>query len=97
MIDLNCVAELCHTIAKQRGQIGEKVSHRETADGIGREFTEFINASETDRSVHLPEFTEAQEELADILITCLTELSRRKVNIEDIIIKKACFNRTRDI
>ena len=56
---------------------------------------EFIKANEEKPSEHLPEYTEAQEELADILITCLTELDRRKVDVEEIIMKKIEFNKIR--
>lgn len=51
--------------------------------------------NEESPSEHLPEYTEAQEELADILITCLTELDRRKVDVEEIIMKKIEFNKIR--
>jgi hypothetical protein len=46
-------------------------------------------------SNHLPGYTEAQEELADILITCLTELHRRDTDIEKIVSEKVKYNKTR--
>jgi hypothetical protein len=56
---------------------------------------EFERASEKVQSDHIPEYTQAQEELVDILITCLTELHRRNINIESIIKRKLSFNQTR--
>ena len=46
-------------------------------------------------STHLPQYTEAQEELADIIIACFTELHRRGVDVEKIITDKIKFNETR--
>lgn len=61
------------------------------------EMLEFNAASETKPSEHLPEYTEAQEELADIIICGLTELHRRNVDIEELVIKKIEFNERRMI
>lgn len=91
MIDLNNIAALCAENAKKRGKVGYDVLHHLTAHDIYEELYEF----ERVQSDHIPEYTEAQEELADILITCLTELHRRNVNIESIIERKLSFNQTR--
>lgn len=95
MIDLNTLSITCHKIAIKRGKVGDKIIHWRSASSISDELMEFIKASEEKPSEHLPEYTEAQEELADILITCLTELDRRKVDVEEIIMKKIEFNKTR--
>lgn len=95
MIDLNNTAALCAENAKKRGKVGYDVSHHLTANDIYEELYEFERASEKVQSDHIPEYTQAQEELADILITCLTELHRRNVNIESIIERKLSFNQTR--
>lgn len=95
MINLNNTAALCAENAKNRGNVGYDVSHILTWWSISNELSEFDRASETDPSDHLPEYTEAQEELADILITCLTELHRRNVDVEAIITKKLEFNQNR--
>lgn len=68
------------------------MTHEEIADGILEEFTEFIGASDTEPSEHIPEFTEAVEELADIAICCFTELYRMNVDVERIILEKVKFN-----
>ena len=95
MTDLNQLASTCHMIAVNRGKVGDKIKHWKSASSISDELMEFIRASEEKPSEHLPEYTEAQEELADILITCLTELDRRKVDVEEIIMKKIEFNKIR--
>ena len=95
MIDLNAIASLCAENAKKRGKVGYDVSHYLTSCGIYNELDEFEQASEIAHSDHLPEYTEAQEELVDILITCLTELHRRNVDVEAIITKKLEFNQQR--
>lgn len=95
MINLNNIAALCAENAKKRGKVGYDVSHHLTANDIYEELYEFERASEKVQSDHIPEYTQAQEELADILITCLTELHRRNVNIESIIERKLSFNQTR--
>lgn len=95
MIDLNALSSNCHKIATKRGKVGDKVIHWKSAGSISDELMEFIKANEESPSEHLPEYTEAQEELADILITCLTELDRRNVDVEEIIMKKIEFNKIR--
>ena len=95
MIDINSIASFCHREAKRRNKIEDKIQHWQTAGSISEEVMEFIKADETTASEHIPEYTEAQEELADILITCLTELHRRNVDIEAIITKKLEFNQNR--
>lgn len=95
MIDLNNIAALCAENAKKRGKVGNKVLHGITWCSLDDELEEFYKASESKPSYHLPEYTEAQEELADILITCLTELHRRNVDVEAIITKKLEFNQNR--
>lgn len=95
MINLNNTAALCAENAKKRGKVDQEVSHLVTWWCISNELSEFNIASETDPSEHIPEYTEAQEELADILITCLTELHRRNVDVEAIITKKLESNQNR--
>lgn len=95
MINLNNTAALCAENAMKRGKVGNEVSHILTWWSIRNELKEFDGASETGPSDHIPEYTEAEEELADILITCLTELHRRNVDVEAIITKKLEFNQNR--
>lgn len=93
--DLNYIAKCSYNNAISRGRIKEKMTHREIAEGIMDEFQEFIMANETKPSVHIPEYTEAAEELADIAISCFTELHRMNVDVERIITEKVRYNMTR--
>ena len=69
--------------------------HGESYVAILRELQEYDLASELTKSEHLPQYTEAEEELADVLIVCLTELHRRGTSVEEIIKAKIEFNKTR--
>lgn len=94
--DLNNIAKCSYNNALNRGRIQENMTHEEIADGILEEFTEFIGASETKPSEHIPEFSEAAEELADIAICCFTELCRMNVDVQRIITEKVRYNMTRE-
>ena len=92
---INELAKQAHETAVKRGKTSEDASHLDTFFGILSELKEFREASEVDPSEHLPEYTQAQEELTDVLICCLTELHRRGVDVEEIIKAKIEFNKTR--
>lgn len=92
---INELAKQAHETAVKRGKTSKDLSHDETFFGILEELREFRVASEFGKSKHLPEYTEAQEELADVLICCLTELHLRGVDVERIIKDKVEFNKTR--
>ena len=94
---MNHLAKISYETALRREQITTDNSniHDESGDAIFREFSEYHYASETESSEHLPQYSEAAEELADILIVCLTELYRRGVNVEKIITDKIEYNKTR--
>lgn len=92
---INDLAKQAHETAVRRGKTSEDASHLDIFFGILSELKEFREASEIDPSEHLPEYTETQEELADVLICCLTELHRRGVDVEKIIKAKIEFNKTR--
>lgn len=96
---MNQIAKTTYITAVERGKITEtnyrSTQHEEAHNSLLEEIKEFSWASEVRVSNHLPGYTEAQEELADILITCLTELHRRGVDVEKIIKEKVEFNKTR--
>lgn len=93
---INKLAENAYCTAVQRGKTHRDLSHLDTFFGILSELKEFREASEIDPSEHLPQYTASQEELTDVLICCLTELYRREVNVEEILIAKINYNKTRD-
>lgn len=92
---INDLAKQAHETAVRRGKTSEDASHLDTFFGILSELKEFREASEVDPSEHLPQYTQSQEELTDVLICCLTELHRRGVDVERIIKDKIEFNKTR--
>ena len=81
--------------ALRRGKTSVYNYNQDDAKTLEAEMKEFAEASEEMKSEHLPEYTEAQEELADIIIGCMTELFKRGVNIEKIIDAKIEFNEQR--
>lgn len=93
---INKLAEQAFNNAIIRGKTEKDMNHLDTLFGIFSELKEFRDASEVEKSEHLPQYTQAQEELTDVLICCLTELHRRGVDVERIIKEKIEFNKTRD-
>ena len=93
--ELNDLARQAFNTAILRGKTDKDLSHNDTFFGIFEELREFRAASEVDKSSHLPAYTQAQEELADVLICCLTELYRRETNVEAIVKAKIEFNKTK--
>lgn len=92
---INELAKQAHETVVKRGKTSEDTSHLDTFFSILSELKEFREAGETKKSEHLPEYTETQEELTNVLICCLTELHRRGVDVERIIKEKIEFNKTR--
>lgn len=92
---INQLAQTAFDTAIVRGKTEKDLPHLDTFFGILEELKEFREASEITKSEHLPEYTQAQEELTDVLICCLTELHRRGTNIEEILKAKIDFNKTR--
>ena len=96
MSEINQLAQTAFDTAIIRGKTARDMNHLDTFFGILSELKEFREASEIDPSEHLPQYTASQEELTDVLICCLTELYRREVNVEEILIAKINYNKTRD-
>ena len=92
---INKLAETAYYTALERKKTERDLSHMDTFFSILSELKEFREASEIDPSEHLPQYTESQEELTDVLICCLTELYRREVDVEEIIKAKIEFNKKR--
>lgn len=92
---INNLAQTAFDTAIIRGKTAKDMNHLDTFFCILSELKEFREAGETEKSEHLPEYTQTQEELADVLICCLTELHRRGVDVERIVKEKIEFNKTR--
>jgi hypothetical protein len=92
---INDLARQAFNNAIIRGKTSKDATHNDSFFDILDELKEFKDASEFQKSEHLPEYTEAQEELTDVLICCLTELHRRGVDVERIIKAKIEYNKER--
>ena len=100
MIDLNSIAKETYETAVRRNKIvptdNKKEMHEECHCAILGELIEFAMASERRESLHIKGYTEAEEEMIDILITCLTGLRRRGTDVERLLLDKIEFNKIRD-
>lgn len=96
IIGINELAERAYLTALRRKQITEDaMTHKEIVGALANEFAEFVVANEFLPSEHLPFISQAEEEVIDILIVCLTELKRRGLDAEFVITKKMEFNEKR--
>ena len=92
---INKLAKQAHETAVRRGKTSENALHLDSFFGILSELKEFREASEIDPSEHLPQYTASVEELADIAISALTELYARVDDVEEVIVAKINYNKTR--
>ena len=92
---INKHAEQAFNNAIIRGKTSKDTTHDDTFFGILEELREFRVASEIDPSEHLPQYTASVEELADIAISALTELYARVDDVEEVIVAKINYNKTR--
>lgn len=93
--DIDTLAVRAYDNALRRGKTSEVIDHWEDYRGIRAELDEFWRADEIAPSNHLPKYTEAAEELADVIISCMTELHKRGVKVSEIISNKIEFNERR--
>lgn len=93
---INSIAKRAFENALKRGKTTiDMIHHDDTVNSLAEEFLEFVLADERMSSPHLPEVSHAVEELTDILITCMTELYRRDINVEEVVLEKIRFNENR--
>ena len=92
---INSLAHQAYETAVLRGKTSPDALHLDTFFGIFEELKEFNGASEIEPSEHLPHYTQSVEELADLVICGFTELHARGVDVEQVIIDKINFNKTR--
>ncbi len=90
MIDLNKLSEQTHACAVRRGKIKDDTKWHELTNDLCREAQElataFYNWDEVNRN----------EELADIMIVCLSIAKHYGIDIEQAIIKKMAYNEVRE-
>nr|DAL35600.1 MAG TPA_asm: NTP-PPase-like protein [Caudoviricetes sp.] len=95
MITLNKLAVKCREIALRRRKITKDSSHKGLAIGISMEWRELFNASENP-SEHIGDYSEREEEAADVIIAAMTYLQSIGCrNIEQLIKDKISFNEKR--
>lgn len=96
--DIDFIAMESFTSACRRGKTSLKLTHEEICNGIESEFKEFRAATD-EPSEHLPQFTQRQEELADIILAACTELlkecNENGFLPSEILNAKIEFNKTR--
>jgi NTP pyrophosphatase (non-canonical NTP hydrolase) len=80
-------------IKRNKHRVGQPLAT--SVASIQEELDELAQSDPSKPSPHIPMYTETEEELADILIACMTELYARGVPVLNIIRKKINFNRGR--
>ena len=95
--DVNVLASFSYDLAIKRGKTGLNLSIDDICNGIGEELEELRSATEN-TSEHIPDYTEQQEELADVILAGLTELRKiceGKCYVSDVLSAKIEYNRNR--
>lgn len=95
--DVNVLASFSYDLAIKRGKTGLNLSIDDICNGIGEELEELRSATEN-TSEHIPDYTEHQEELADVILAGLTELRKiceGKCFVSDVLSAKIEYNRNR--
>lgn len=96
MIKLNKLARICYRIALRRKKITEHSSPKGVTLGISSEWRELYEASTARPSEHVKEWSEFEEEAADIIIATMSALEHVKCrNIEQLLRDKIDFNKRR--
>lgn len=95
VIRINDLAERAYQNALKRRKVKRMIVHNDTVASIGEEYLELILANECLLSEHLPKASQVEEELTDIFIACMTELRKRNVDVEKIVLAKIEFNEQR--
>lgn len=92
-VNLNLMAREAYESALRRGKIGRYPSALLQIGKIKEELNELMNAS-GNRSIHI-NYTEQQEEAADVIISTLTLLHGQGVDINQLLIDKMEYNANR--
>lgn len=98
MNDIDFIAMWSFVLACKRGKTRMELSHEDVCNGIEAELNELREATD-EPSEHIPQFTQRQEELADIILSAATELlkecSKTCVLTSDVIKAKIEYNKQR--
>ena len=96
MLSLNYMAKEALRTAIKRGKVDDRSTDMEQIAAIRAELAELADATEK-KSVHIPYFTEQQEEAADVIIATLTYLARKGVDVDLLLISKMSYNANREV
>ena len=98
-MNLNKFGKRTYKCALKRGKIHEGLEqselHQETIEGLNEEVNEVIEASETETSEYLDNYSAVVEELVDVAFVAITELYRRGVDIDAVLHEKMKYNERR--
>ena len=92
-INMNMAAREAYNCAVERGKIGKYNSALMQIGKIKEELNELMNAS-NNKSIHI-NYTEQQEEAADVIISTLTLLHGQGIDINKLIRDKMVYNAKR--
>jgi NTP pyrophosphatase (non-canonical NTP hydrolase) len=95
MLSFNYLAKKALEIATKRGKVDSRTTDMEQIAAIRAELAELADATEK-KALHLPCFTEQEEEAADVIIATLTYLARKNVDVDLLLISKMSYNANRE-
>ena len=93
-MSLTHMAKKALEVATKRGKVDSRTTDMEQIAAIRAELAELADATEK-KSLHLPCFTEQEEEAADVIIATLTYLGRKNVDVDMLLIGKMSYNAKR--
>lgn len=88
------MAEKALETATKRGKVDSRTTDMEQIQAIRAELAELADATEK-KSVHIPYFTEQEEEAADVIIATLTYLARKGADVDLLLISKMSYSANR--
>lgn len=95
MLSFNYIAKKALETAIKRGKVDSRTTDIEQIAAIRAELAELADATEK-KSLHLPCFTEQEEEAADVIIATLTYLARKNADVDLLLIAKMSYNTNRE-
>ena len=81
--------------ARKRGKLSELHTHDVWVSDIMAEVAE-LNVATANELHHIPQLTEWEEELADVIITCMSMAAFHHVDMGKVIEAKMKFNEERE-
>lgn len=92
--NVNFLAIRSYVAALRRGKVRDKTKKEDFLRAIKSEVREYREATNV-ISAHIPQFSHETEELADIIITCMTTLAHMGVDVGAVLNAKIQYNMNR--